>query len=119
MGFRPAKGLIDLDKLKTTLLISKVQDSNNPLYQVILGLIEFVKRFQGITDESINNITNNIVENITENITVTASLGDTFGLDQYEERDPIPIPMNGGSGSSGTGSGLTQPQVCKIVSLRG
>src|SRR3972149_8171751 len=51
---------IDLDRLQTVLLASKIQTTNNPLYQVITQLIGTVRQLRNNSNTSITNITNAI-----------------------------------------------------------
>lgn len=41
---------VDLDRLKSQLLVSKIQSTNQPLYQVINQLIQFARDLQVVLD---------------------------------------------------------------------
>jgi hypothetical protein len=57
MAFKPEPVSVDLNRLKSTLLKSGLQQDNNPLYEVIRQLIDAVRQNQKITTDSITVIT--------------------------------------------------------------
>ena len=56
MAFRPEPPVPDLQKLKSILLTSGLQKDNQPLYQVIWSLIDFVARGQSLLEGQITSI---------------------------------------------------------------
>lgn len=53
MAFTPEPPLPDLDRLKVTLLKSGLQQKDNPLYQVINTLIDFLRKSFGLLETDI------------------------------------------------------------------
>jgi hypothetical protein len=53
MPFRPIPVVPNLDRLKSTLLTSGLQQTNNPLFQLISQLIDYLRKLQQVTDAAI------------------------------------------------------------------
>lgn len=62
----------DLDRLQAQLLSSGIQQTNNPLYQVISQLIKAIIAALAAVQGNINTI-NNVINNIVTNVTNVSS----------------------------------------------
>lgn len=84
----------NLDKLKSVLITSGLQIKDNPLYQVINGLINAIQQFQNITVNDISDI-NTIINNITNNVN-NFNNSTNLGLliDNENPEDSFNIPFN-------------------------
>jgi hypothetical protein len=61
MPFTPEAPLPDLDRLKVTLLKSGLQQKDQPLYQVINTLIDFLRKSFGLLEADIAAISGSVV----------------------------------------------------------
>lgn len=97
--------MINLKRLKATLLISGLQQKDQPLFQVINQLIDALQEFINTTNTAlgpggggaVTNITNNLLQLIESS---TDGGGDSLVI-------PGPIGPTGATGTSG--SGVTIP----------
>lgn len=120
----------DLSRLKSQLLVSGLQQKDNPLFQVVNGLIDNITRIQDLTNDDITVINNTINSSVVGeqiNIPNYAFLGNEF-----EESDSFYLPpirnFVGGSdtqvqfndgGGFGGDAGLTYDKTNDILIIDG
>lgn len=60
-----------LDRLKSQLMDSGLQQKDNPLFQVVNQLISYLRQLQGFTNDSVTNLNNTSAPKILDYLTWT------------------------------------------------